>query len=102
MQVGQPGQEESLSEKTVVQTIITDARGKKSRQSSSYFSGENLSVPFAHKAGPRKINIVKGMDKTGHGFQYVRNRFPNVSDAKIKEGLFIGLPDQGTDARQTV
>jgi len=32
----------------------------------------------------------------------VRNKFPNVSDAKIKEGIFIRPPDQGTDARQTV
>jgi len=30
------------------------------------------------------------MDKTGHRFEYVRNKFPNVSDAKIKEGIFIG------------
>jgi hypothetical protein len=30
------------------------------------------------------------MNKTGHGFKYVRNKFPNVSDAKIKEGIFIG------------
>jgi len=30
------------------------------------------------------------MDKTSCGFQYVRNMFPNVSDAKIKEGIFIG------------
>jgi len=30
------------------------------------------------------------MDKTGPGVEYVRNRFPNVSDAKIKEGIFIG------------
>jgi len=35
-------------------------------------------------------NFVKGMDKTGRGFQCVRNKFPNVSDAKIKEGIFIG------------
>ena len=35
-------------------------------------------------------NFVKGMDKNGHGFEYVRNRFPNVSDTKIKEGIFIG------------
>jgi len=35
-------------------------------------------------------SFVKGMDKTGRGFQYVRNKFPNVSDAKIKEGIFIG------------
>jgi len=36
-------------------------------------------------------NLVKDMDKTGRGFKYVRNKFPNVSDAKIKEGIFIGL-----------
>jgi len=35
-------------------------------------------------------NFVKGMDKTGHVFQCVRNKFPNVNDSKIKEGIFIG------------
>jgi len=35
-------------------------------------------------------NFVKGMDKTGRGLKYVRNKFPNVNDAKIKEGIFIG------------
>ena len=35
-------------------------------------------------------NFMNGMDKTIHGFEYVRNKFPNVSDAKIKEGIFIG------------
>ena len=30
------------------------------------------------------------MDKTGRGFEYVRNNFPNVSDAKIKEDVLIG------------
>ena len=35
-------------------------------------------------------NFVKGMDKTGHGFKYLRNKFPNVSDTKIMEGIFIG------------
>jgi len=30
------------------------------------------------------------MDKTGRGFQYVRNKFPNVNNAKIMEGVFIG------------
>ena len=34
-------------------------------------------------------NFVKCMDKTGRGFECVRNKFPNVSDAKIKEGIFI-------------
>ena len=31
------------------------------------------------------------MDKTGLGLEYVRNKLPNVSDAKIKDGIFIGL-----------
>jgi len=30
------------------------------------------------------------MDKTSRGFQYVRNNFPDVSDAKINDGIFIG------------
>jgi len=29
---------------------------------------------------------VNGMDKTGRGFEYLRNKFRNVSDVKIKEG----------------
>ena len=31
------------------------------------------------------------MDKTGREFEYVRNKFRNVSEAKVKEGIFIGL-----------
>jgi hypothetical protein len=34
-------------------------------------------------------NSVKSMDKTGCGFEYVRNEFPDVSEAKIKAGTFI-------------
>jgi len=34
--------------------------------------------------------FVKGKYKTDRGFEYVRNKFPNVSDAKIKESIFIG------------
>jgi len=35
-------------------------------------------------------NFVKRMDRTGRGLEYLRNKFPNAIDAKIKEGLFIG------------
>jgi hypothetical protein len=32
------------------------------------------------------------MDKTGSEFEYMRNKFPNVSDTKVKEGiLMVGL-----------
>jgi hypothetical protein len=35
-------------------------------------------------------NFVKGMDKTDRRFKYVRNKFSNVSDVNIKEGIFVG------------
>jgi len=35
-------------------------------------------------------NFVKSMDKTSRGFEYLRNKFPNVSDTKSGEGIFIG------------
>jgi len=31
------------------------------------------------------------MDQNSAGFIYLKNRFPNISDAKIKEQVFVGL-----------
>jgi len=51
---------------------------------------ERIYLPPLHiKLGLVK-NFVKCVDKTGRGFEYLRNKFPNVSDAKIKDGVFIG------------
>jgi len=44
--------------------------------------------PLHIKLGLMK-NFVKGMDKAGCGFECVRNTFPNVSDVKITDGIFI-------------
>jgi len=46
-------------------------------------------TPLHIKLGLMK-NIVRGMDKTGGGSEHVRSKFPNVSDAKVKEGIYIG------------
>ena len=35
-------------------------------------------------------NFVKCMDRTGRGFEYMRNKFSNLSDEKFKEGIFVG------------
>jgi len=51
---------------------------------------EKIYLPPSHiKLGLVK-NFVKSMDKTGRRLKYVRNKFPNVGDAKIKEGIFVG------------
>jgi len=33
-------------------------------------------------------NFVKSMAKTGREFEYVKNKFPNVSDAKTRRVYF--------------
>ena len=35
-------------------------------------------------------NFVKALDKNGAGFHYFKEKFPRVSDSKIKEGIFVG------------
>ncbi|GBN65450.1 hypothetical protein AVEN_99133-1 [Araneus ventricosus] len=48
-----------------------------------------LLPPFHIKLGLMK-NFVKAMDCGGSGFQYLRLKFPKVSETKIKEGIFVG------------
>ena len=51
--------------------------------------GKIFLLPLHKKLGLMK-NFVKGMDETGRGLEYLGNKFQNVSDTKIKEGIFIG------------
>jgi len=51
---------------------------------------EKICVPHLHITLGLMTNFVKVMAKTGRGFEYVRNKCPNVNDPKIKEGIFIG------------
>ena len=35
-------------------------------------------------------NFVKVMNREGQAFKYLREKFPRLNDAKIKEGIFVG------------
>jgi hypothetical protein len=35
-------------------------------------------------------NVIKGMNKQGEGSEYWREKFLKISDAKLKDGIFIG------------
>jgi hypothetical protein len=35
-------------------------------------------------------SFFKAVDKSGAGFMYLKHKFPRLSDAKIKEGIFVG------------
>jgi hypothetical protein len=45
--------------------------------------------PLLIKLGLIK-NFIKAMDHCSTGFMYLKNKFPRTSDAKIKEGVFVG------------
>lgn len=51
--------------------------------------GKIILPPLHIKLGLFK-NFVKAMDKSNAGFCYLKEKFPRVSDAKIKEGIFVG------------
>jgi hypothetical protein len=47
-------------------------------------------LPSLHiKLGLMK-NFVKAMDWTGSAFKYLAEKFPRLSEAKIKEGVYVG------------
>ena len=51
---------------------------------------QKIYLPPLHiKLGLMKI-FVKAMDRDGDGFKYLQTKFPRISDAKIKEGIFVG------------
>ena len=45
--------------------------------------------PLHIKLGLMK-NFVKALKPDGLGFQYLKQMFPRISDAKLKEGIFVG------------
>jgi hypothetical protein len=46
-------------------------------------------LPLHNTVGLIKI-FVKAMDGDSEGFAYLRQKFPKVCEAKMKEGIFIG------------
>lgn len=64
--------------------------GKKNVSNEPLVLSDAIILPPLHiKLGLFK-NFVKAMDKNGAGFLYLKEKFPRVSDAKIKEGVFVG------------
>jgi hypothetical protein len=65
--------------------------GTKNVQHLPLVESSNILLPPLHiKLGPMK-NFVKAADQTRPAFRYLAEKFPGISAAKIKEGVFIGL-----------
>ncbi|XP_061419594.1 uncharacterized protein LOC133349820 isoform X1 [Lethenteron reissneri] len=64
--------------------------GRKSVQHPPLVESRKILLPPFHiKLGLIK-NFVKAIDKTQAAFKYIREKFPRLSEAKIKEGVFVG------------
>lgn len=64
--------------------------GEKNVTNESLVAPKDVILPPLHiKLGLMK-QFVKAMDRNGQGFAYLTTKFPRLSDAKIKEGVFVG------------
>lgn len=64
--------------------------GQKNVKNAPLVQSDDVFLPPLHiKLGLMK-NFVKAMDRDGAGFLYLKEKFPKISDAKIKEGIFVG------------
>lgn len=71
-------------------TRIQYTPGEKNVVHNSLVEPHKILLPPLHiKLGLMK-NFVKALDKEGPGFRYLKQKFSNLSEAKLKEGIFIG------------
>lgn len=64
--------------------------GHKNVKNHPLVNADDILLPPLHiKLGLMK-NFVKAMPKDGDGFLYLKEKFPKLSEAKIKEGIFVG------------
>ncbi|GBO03896.1 hypothetical protein AVEN_83656-1 [Araneus ventricosus] len=64
--------------------------GVKNEENEPLFASEKILLPPLHIKLGLMRNFVKAMDCGGSGFQYLRLKFPKVSETKIKERIFVG------------
>ncbi|UYV65024.1 hypothetical protein LAZ67_3002855 [Cordylochernes scorpioides] len=69
---------------------ISPKRGYKNIANLPLIDSENIYLPPLHiKLGLMK-NFVKAMDRNASGFAYLKQNISSISEAKIKEGIFVG------------
>ncbi|KAK1787970.1 hypothetical protein P4O66_016453 [Electrophorus voltai] len=64
--------------------------GEKNVQHSVLAEPDKILLPPLHIKLGLMNNLVKAMDQNGSAFKYLSEKFPRISEAKIKEGIFVG------------
>jgi hypothetical protein len=76
--------------------------GEKNVQHPALAEWHRILLPFLHIKLSLVKNFVKAMDQTGSAFKYLAEKFPPLSEVKIKEGGFCGSSDLQALQRQYV
>ncbi|GBM29585.1 hypothetical protein AVEN_130070-1 [Araneus ventricosus] len=80
----------ALHQEGVVQATVPHTGCEESRERTTSCIRKKIFLPPLHVKLILMKNFVKAMDCGGSEFQYLRLKFPKVSEAKIKEGIFVG------------
>jgi hypothetical protein len=89
--MGQQSKKSALGAKHWTPRTSLETRGKNILRKRHADPKKILLLPLHIKLGIMK-QFVKAFPKTGNCFKYLCKKFPHLSEAKLKEGVFIG-PD---------
>jgi hypothetical protein len=64
--------------------------GEKNAVSNPIIDPKKFYLPPMHIKLALINNFIKAMDQNRAGFMNLKNRFPRISDAEMKEGPFVG------------
>jgi hypothetical protein len=84
------GTEKTILSKNSGQRAKNLTPGKKNVTCKPLVDHKKVYLPPLHIKLGLMQNFVKAMDCDGQGFLYLQRKFPRISNAKIKEGIFIG------------
>ncbi len=68
---------------------VNDIPGCKNIAFDALVDKKKIITPLHNKLGLFK-QFVKALNRDGKGLLYLKQKFPHISDAKIKEGVFVG------------
>jgi hypothetical protein len=83
------GTEKTITSKNSDQNTMHLFQERKNVLNNPLVNPEKVSLPPLHIELGLTKNFVEAMDKNGR-FMYLKHKFLMLSDAKIKEGIFVG------------
>jgi hypothetical protein len=88
--MGQSSKDFVLLEDRMASEEISEGRREVCATPCTGRRAQNPATAPTHPTRSDKKNFIKTMDRTGSAFKYLAEKFPPLSEAKIKEGVFVG------------